>query len=88
MEQPDPVILTGIGIGTAFGVLVMLLVAILLIRLVSWLIDRRSGNNDMSIEGDALEPEMRNRAQAASIAVTALIQSRPHLSRSERAPEE
>ena len=41
--MPDPLVLTGIGIGTAFGVLVFLLVAVLLIRLASWLVDRYFG---------------------------------------------
>ena len=82
MEQPDALILTAIGIGTAFGVLVLLLVTVLLIRLVSWCADRYFGDGDTSDEPtESSDPENRNRARAAAIAVTALIETQPHLSR-------
>ena len=82
MEQPDALILTAIGIGTAFGVLVLLLVTVLLIRLASWCADRYFGDGDTSDEPtESSDPENRNRARAAAIAVTALIETQPHLSR-------
>ena len=82
MEQPDALILTAIGIGTAFGVLVLLLVTVLLIRLASWCADRYFGDDDSSDEPtESSNPENRNRARAAAIAVTALIETQPHLSR-------
>ena len=82
MEHPDALVLTAIGIGTAFGVLVMLLVTVLLIRLVSWAIDRYFGDDDTAeAPGPPTDPENRNRARAAAIAVTALIESQPHLRR-------
>ena len=88
MEQPDALVLTAIGIGTAFGVLVMLLVTVLLIRLISWAIDRYFGDDtpdepattDPQTESGA-DSENRNRARAAAIAVTALIESQPRLRR-------
>ena len=40
MDQPDALILTGIGIGTAFSVLIFLLVAVLIIRLVARLLNK------------------------------------------------
>ena len=40
MEQPDALVLTGIGIGTAFGVLVLLLAAVFVIRLINWLVGK------------------------------------------------
>ena len=82
MEQPDALILTAIGIGTAFGVLVLLLVTVLLIRLASWCADRYFGDGDTSDEStESSDPENGNRARAAAIAVTALIETQPHLSR-------
>ncbi len=65
-------VLTGIGIGTAFGVLVLLMIVIMAIRLCSaWL------NRDRSLQqglGDANgASEDRDRALAAIIAVTAVI---------------
>ena len=90
MEQPDALILTAIGIGTAFGVLVLLLVTVLLIRLASWCADRYFGDDSSSDEStESSDPriesgagsENRNRARAAAIAVTALIETQPHLSR-------
>ena len=91
MGDPDALVLTAIGIGTAFGVLVLLLVTVLIIRLVSWAIDKYTGNGgetpaqptDAPIESEA-SSENRDRARAAAIAVTALIETQPHLSRSPR----
>ena len=79
MEQPDALILTGIGIGTAFSVLILLLVTVLIIRLVSKLINRDEQDPSSAEEGSADDAEARNRATAAAIAVTALIESRPYL---------
>ena len=86
MGQPDALVLTAIGIGTAFGVLLMLLVTVLLIRLISWAIDRYTGNDDETTEEsmESTDPENRDRARAAAIAVTALIETNPHLSRRPR----
>ena len=85
MGQPDALVLTAIGIGTAFGVLLMLLVIVLLIRLISWGIDKYTGDDDTLEEAmESPDPENRNRARAAAIAVTALIESQPHLGRSPR----
>ncbi len=78
MEQPDALILTGIGIGTAFSVLILLLVTVLIIRLVSKLINRDE-QDPSSAEETPDDAEARNRATAAAIAVTALIESRPYL---------
>ncbi len=87
MAQPDALVLTAIGIGTAFGVLLMLLVTVLLIRLVSWGIDKYTGDDDIPDEPmESSDPENRNRARAAAIAVTALIESQPHLRRQPRRP--
>ena len=95
MGQPDALVLTAIGIGTAFGVLLMLLVIVLLIRLISWGIDKYTGDDDSPEEAmESTDPriesgagsENRNRARAAAIAVTALIESQPHLGRRPREP--
>lgn len=91
MADPDALILTAIGIGTAFGVLVLLLVTVLIIRLISWAIDKYTGNGDET-PGQPTDPpiepeagsENRDRARAAAIAVTALIETQPHLSRREQ----
>ena len=87
MGDPDALILTAIGIGTAFGVLVLLLVTVLIIRLISWAIDKYTGGDEtpsqpaeIQIEPEAAS-ENRDRARAAAIAVTALIETQPHLSR-------
>lgn len=81
MEQPDALILTGIGIGTSFSVLVLLLVAVLVIRRVSRLFDKEDQEELASQEEDApaVDTEARDRATAAAIAVTALLESRPYL---------
>ena len=85
MAQPDALVLTAIGIGTAFGVLVLLLVTVLLIRLISWAIDRYFGDDETPEEPiETPNAENRNRARAAAIAVTALIETQPHLSRPPR----
>ena len=85
MEQPDAVILTAIGIGAAFGVLVALSLAALLIRLIAWaadkVADRRRGASAAVAADAALDPETLNRARAAAVAVTALIESKPALCR-------
>ena len=79
MEQPDALILTGIGIGTSFSVLVLLLVAILVISRVSRLFDRDEREPAPQEDAPAVDTEARNRATAAAIAVTALLESRPYL---------
>ena len=89
MEQPDALILTGIGIGTAFSVLILLLVAVLIIRLVSRLINKDEQDSASQEEPPAADTEARNRATAAAIAVTVLLESRPYLrSRSTRNRDE
>ncbi len=79
MEQPDALILTGIGIGTSFSVLVLLLAAILVIRLVSRRFDGDEREDAPQEDAPAIDAEARNRAAAAAIAVTALLESRPYL---------
>ena len=80
MEQPDALILTGIGIGASFSVLVLLLASALIIRLVARLINKDDqAAAPLEEERDAEDAEARNRATAAAIAVTALIESRPYL---------
>lgn len=81
MEQPDALILTGIGIGASSSVLVLLLVAVFIIRQVSRRFDKEDQEELPLQEEDApaVDPEARNRAAAAAIAVTALLESRPHL---------
>ena len=81
MEQPDALILTGIGIGASFSALVLLLVSVLVIRQVSRLFDKDDQEEPVPQEEDAPahDPEARNRATAAAIAVTALLESRPYL---------
>ena len=79
MEQPDPLILTGIGIGAAFGVLVMLLLAVLIIGQVSRLLNKEEPETVPPVEEWPDDPEALNRATAAAVAVTALLESRPYL---------
>ena len=79
MEQPDALILTGIGIGTSFSVLVLLLVSVLIIRLAARLLNREEDTDALMEESPTEDPEARNRATAAAIAVTALLESRPYL---------
>ena len=85
MEQPDAAVLTAIGIGAAFGVLVALSLAALLIRLIAWAVDKyavRRGATAATAAVDAAsgrdDPETLNRARAAAVAVTALIESKPN----------
>lgn len=86
VEQPDAAILTAIGIGAAFGVLVALSLAALLIRLIAWAADklaarraRRDGGEEPAESG--ADPESALRARAAAVAVAALIESQPNLRR-------
>ena len=82
MEQPDAAILTAIGIGAAFGVLVALSLAALLIRLIAWAADKWAARRGAAAEVAAQEDrEALNRARAAAVAVTALIESNPNLRR-------
>ena len=83
MEQPDAIVLTAIGIGAAFSVLIFLLVAVLVIRFVSHLIVKEDDETEAQEEAGP-DPEIRNRATAAAIAVTALIESRPSVGRARR----
>jgi Na+-transporting methylmalonyl-CoA/oxaloacetate decarboxylase gamma subunit len=74
----DAAILTAIGIGTAFSVLLLLLVVTLLIRRISdWLagptIEPAEGAPGQPAQEDA---QARNRALAAALAVTALLAAR------------
>ena len=89
MDQPDALILTGIGIGTSFSVLVLLLVSVLLIRLAARLLNDDEDDSALQEEASIEDPETRNRATAAAIAVTALLESRPYLrSQPTRKPNE
>ena len=93
MAQPDALILTAIGIGTAFCALALLFVTALLIRPIAKALARRSGAGvDVATTVEAppamADPEMRNRARAAAIAVTALVESQPRVGRSRRARDE
>lgn len=64
----DAGILTGIGIGTAFGLLVAMMIIILAIRLIVRLLNLGAAPD--SSEGD---PETREKALAAVVAVTTLL---------------
>ena len=93
MEQPDALILTAIGIGAAFCALALLFVTALIIGPIGRTLARRSdGGAGAETTDDAppatSDPEMRNRARAAAIAVTALIESQPRLGRSRRRRDE
>jgi Na+-transporting methylmalonyl-CoA/oxaloacetate decarboxylase gamma subunit len=67
----EAAILTGIGIGTAFGLLVMLMVVIFIVRLSSgYLLERAA------MRAAREEAESRNRAHAAVAAVTAIVAAR------------
>ena len=87
MEQPDAAVLTAIGIGAAFGVLVALSLAALLIRLIAWAVDkyavRRGAAAAAAVQAASAreDPETLNRARAAAVAVTALIESKPNFGR-------
>ena len=78
----EAALLTAIGMGTAFAVLLVLLVMTLLIRLTSVRIngvtaepteDPPSQPTPEDAEGPQDEAEARNRALAAALAVTALL---------------
>lgn len=89
MEQPDALIMTGIGIGTSFSVLVLLLVTVLVIKQVSRLFDGDEQESAPREDAPAVDTEAKNRATAAAIAVTALLESRPYLrARSPRSSDE
>ncbi len=82
MEQPDAAILTAIGIGAAFGVLVALSLAALLIRLIAWAADKYAARRGAAAESAAREDaDALRRARAAAVAVTALIESNPDFRR-------
>ena len=75
----EAAILTAIGIGTAFAVLVLLLVVTVLIR---WMSDRVAQRTSEPAEtgpdGPAQQDtEARDRSLAAALAVTALLAARP-----------
>ena len=85
MGQPDAAILTAIGIGAAFGVLVALSLAALLIRLIAWAADklaaRRARRRAAEPAESGADPAAALRARAAAVAVVALIESQPNLRR-------
>ena len=73
----EAAILTGIGIGTAFGLLVMLMVVVFVVRLSSgYLLERASRRATIRTAHE--EAEFRNRAHAAVAAVTAIVAARTH----------
>ena len=71
-------ILTAIGIGTAFAVLVVLLVMTLLIRWISVKMDGRTAEptDDAPAQPTQEDTQARDRALAAALAVTALLAAR------------
>ncbi|MCH8063266.1 MAG: hypothetical protein IH861_12255 [Chloroflexi bacterium] len=67
--------MTGLGIGTAFGLLVVLMILVFMVRQVSErILDRGSAKRAAEIAASA--QEARNKAQAAVAAVTALLSQR------------
>jgi Na+-transporting methylmalonyl-CoA/oxaloacetate decarboxylase gamma subunit len=79
----EALILTAIGMGTAFVVLVLLLVVILLIGVINRYFnndDDQSTTVDSDPHTDEEDVEARDRALAAALAVTALIASKPQAS--------
>ena len=68
MCADDATILTGIGIGTAFGLLIAMMVVILAVRLITTRLLPAAAPG--SSEGDA---ETREKALAAVVAVTTLL---------------
>ena len=77
----EALILTAIGIGTAFVVLVLLLVVILLIGVFNrYMQDDPPLSATADSQTDEEEAEARDRALAAALAVTALRASRPQAS--------
>jgi Na+-transporting methylmalonyl-CoA/oxaloacetate decarboxylase gamma subunit len=81
----EALILTAIGMGTAFAVLVLLLAVILLIGVINRYFN---GNEEQSetldsdphTDDEDVDEEARDRALAAALAVTALIASKPKAS--------
>ena len=67
-------ILTGIGMGTAFSLLIMLIVMITVVRGFSDRVLARSAER-AAVRAAQVEVEVRERALAAAIAVTALLAS-------------
>ena len=79
----EAAILTVIGMGTAFVVLVLLLIVILLIGAFNRYISddvTPPAVAESESEPDEQDAEARDRELAAALAVTALIASRPHAS--------
>jgi len=74
----EAAILTAIGIGTAFAVLVVLLAMTLLIRWISVRVERRTAEptDDAPAQPTQEQSQARNRALAAALAVTALLAAR------------
>ena len=71
----EAAILTGIGIGTAFGLLVLLMVVVAVVRLSSGYVLERASTR-AAAKAVQEEAESRNRAQAAVGAVTAIMAAR------------
>ncbi|MDP6421328.1 MAG: OadG family transporter subunit [SAR202 cluster bacterium] len=72
-------ILTAIGIGTAFAVLLILLVIVAIVRLFTAKVAPRFGWEAVAVpvaEAGPSDAESRNRALAAALAVTALLESK------------
>ena len=75
----DAAILTAIGIGTAFAVLLVLLIVTVLTRWILVRVAERTGEPAEDTPGQPTQEddEARNRALAAALAVTALLAARP-----------
>ena len=67
--------LTGLGIGTAFGLLVVLMILVFVVRQVSERVFDRSSIK-ATAESEAAAQEAQNKAQAAVAGVTALLSQR------------
>jgi len=74
----EAMILTAIGMGTAFIVLVLLLVVVSLIGVFNRYVSDDATDSDSKPEEE--DAEARDRALAAALAVTALRASRPRTS--------
>ena len=74
----EAAILTAIGIGTAFAVLLVLLAMTVLIRWISLRVAERTAEptEDGPVQTTQEDTEARNRALAAALAVTALLAAR------------
>ena len=74
----EAAILTAIGIGTAFAVLLVLLAMTVLIRWISVRVAERTAEptEDGPVQPTQEDTEARNRALAAALAVTALLAAR------------